>query len=140
MLRFGRATYLWVSYKFILSVKLSNGIWGSDVPLLLEFINIVFILFCNFIEFIMLLYTFLVNSFSRYKEYNCPISLSEFSDVLPAFTWASAICNVWSICLGFNVVRLEWLESLSPRRSESLATQARSEKPVPSISIGSILL
>ena len=60
-----------------------------------EFINILFILFYNFIKFIILLYTFLVISFIRYKEYITWWSpLSEFSDVLPAFTFASAIGNL----------------------------------------------
>ena len=37
-------------------------------------------------EFIILLYTFLVISFARYKEYiNCLIWFCNFSDVLPAF-------------------------------------------------------
>ena len=50
------------------------------------------ILFYNSNEFIKLLYTFLVNSFARYKHYiTCLISFSKFSDVLPAFTGASAI-------------------------------------------------
>ena len=66
-----------------------------DVLLFLDFINIVSILFFNFIEFIMLLYTFLVISFARYKEYiNCMILFSKFLDVLPAFTCASAIGNL----------------------------------------------
>ena len=34
-------------------------------------------------------------SFARYKEYMiCLISFSKFSDVLPAFTCASVICNL----------------------------------------------
>ena len=53
---------------------------------ILEFTNIVSTLFYNFIEFIILLYTYLVFSFARYKEYIiCLISFSKFSDVLPAF-------------------------------------------------------
>ena len=69
MLRFDKATYLSLLFKFILSERLSNSLWGSDVLLFSEFINIVSILFYNFIEFIILLYTFLVTSFSEYKEY-----------------------------------------------------------------------
>ena len=66
-----------------------------DVLLFLDFINIVSILFFNFIEFIMLLYTFLVISFARYKEYiNFMILFSKFLDVLPTFTCASAIGNL----------------------------------------------
>ena len=54
-----------------------------------------------------------------------PNSLSKFSDVLLAFTCARAIGNLWSICLGVNILRLEW---------------SFSEKPVPSIFIGNILV
>ena len=35
----------------------------------------------------------------------CLISFSKFSDVLPAFTCASAIGNLGSICLGVNILR-----------------------------------
>ena len=52
------------------------------------------LLFYNFIEFIILFHTILVTSFSRYKEYMIyRISFNKFSDVLPAFTCASAIGN-----------------------------------------------
>ena len=48
-----------------------------------------------FTEFVILLYTFLVISFVRYKDYMIRrISFSKFSDVLPAFTCASVICNL----------------------------------------------
>ena len=95
----------------------------------------------NFIEFIILFYTFLVISFAWYKEYiTFLISLRNFSHVLPAFTCTSAIGNLWNICLGLNILRLEWSETLSCLRSETLAAQARSEKSVPSFVIGNILL
>ena len=56
-----------------------------------EFIIIVSILFYNFIEFIILLYTFLVTSSTLYKKYMISlISVSKFLDVLPALTCASA--------------------------------------------------
>ena len=43
----------------------------------------------------MLLYTLLVASFAQYKEYMiCLISFSKSSDVLAAFTCASAIGNL----------------------------------------------
>ena len=66
-----------------------------DVLVFPEFINIVFILFDNFIEFIILLYTFLVNSFALYKEYIiwC-ISFSKFLDGSAAFTCARANGNI----------------------------------------------
>ena len=51
-------------------------------------------MFYNFIEFILLLYTFLVISFTRYKEYIIlRISLSKYLEVLPAFTFARASVN-----------------------------------------------
>ena len=57
----------------MLSVRLSNSPWESDVPLF--------------------------SSFSLYKEYIiCLISFSYFSDVLSVFSCASAIGNPWSIC------------------------------------------
>ena len=59
----------------------------------------------TFTEFITLLFTFLVISFSQYKKSMvCLISFSKFSDVLPAFTCTRAIGNVWSICLGVNIL------------------------------------
>ena len=47
-----KATNLSLLFKFILSEKLSNSLWGSDVLLFPEFINIVSTLYYNFIEFI----------------------------------------------------------------------------------------
>ena len=69
MLRFDKETYLLLLFKFILSEKLSNSLCGSDVLLILEFLSIVSSFFYNFIEFILFLYTLLVISFARYKEY-----------------------------------------------------------------------
>ena len=81
--------------------------------------NVVSILFYNFVEFIILLYTFLVMSFAWYKEYIicliCLVSFSKFSDVLPTFTCAIAIGNLWSFCLGHVILRVEWLETLATR-------------------------
>ena len=95
MLRLDTDTYLLLLFKSILPGRLSNSLRGSDVLLFLEFINIVSILFYKFFEFIILLYTFLVISFARYREYIiCLISFSKFSDILPAFTCASAIGNL----------------------------------------------
>ena len=51
-LRSDKAIYSSLFFKFILSVRLNNSLWGSDVSLLLEFVNTVSILFCNFIELI----------------------------------------------------------------------------------------
>ena len=64
MLRFDRVTYLSLLFKFIFHEKLSNSLLGSAVLLFLEFINMVSILFYNFIEFIILSYTFLEISFA----------------------------------------------------------------------------
>ena len=59
------------------------------------FHKLVSILFYNFIEFIILLHTFIVISFAQYKEYIiCLISFSRFPDVLPAFTCAGVVCNL----------------------------------------------
>ena len=105
MLGFNKATYLWLLFKFILPEILSNSLLGSDVLLFSEFINIVSILSCNVIKFIILLYTFLIIYFSWYKENMvCLISFSKFSDVLHAFTCVSAIGNLWDTCLGINIL------------------------------------
>ena len=68
MLKFYKATYLSLFFKFTLSERLSNSLRGLDVFLFSEFINIVSILLYNFIEFIAMAYTFLVISFVRNKE------------------------------------------------------------------------
>ena len=85
MLRFENAIYLSLLFKSFLSERLSNSLWRSDVLLFPEFINIISILFHNSIEFVILLYTFLVISFPPYREYMICLVSSEFSDVLPAF-------------------------------------------------------
>ena len=55
------------------------------------------------------------------------ILFSKFSGVVPAFICARAIGNLWSTCLGVNILRLEWSDILS-------------EKPAPSFFIGYFLL
>ena len=86
---------------FFLYEGLSNNLWGSDDLLFLEFINMVSILYYTFIEFIIVLYHFLVISFAWYKQYMIwRISFNKVSDALPAFTCAGAIGNLWSIYLG----------------------------------------
>ena len=100
MLRFDNTTYLSLLLKSILHERLGNSQWGLDVLLCIEFINIVSILYYNFNEFSILLYTFLVNYFARYKEYMVwRISFSQFPDVLAAFNYARAICDLWIVCL-----------------------------------------
>ena len=77
-----------------------------------------FILFYNFIKFIILLYTFSVISFAWCKKFVIwLISFSKFLDVLHTFTCARAISNLWSICIGVNI--LSWL------RSEALAIRPK---------------
>ena len=56
------------------------------------------------IEFIMLLYTYLVIYFAWWKEYIAlGISFSNFSDELPTFTCANG--NPWNIFSGVNILR-----------------------------------
>ena len=92
MLRLDKTTYLSLPLRFILPERLHNSLGGSDVLLFSEFINMVSILYYNFIEFIRLLYTFLAISFGEQKEYMVfQISVSKFLDVLPAFTGVKAM-------------------------------------------------
>ena len=44
MLRFDKAKYLSLPFRFVLSGRLSNSLSGSNILLFLEFINILFIL------------------------------------------------------------------------------------------------
>ena len=60
MVRFDKATYLTLLFNTILSESLSNSLRGSYVLLISEFINVASILFYNYIEFLILLYSFLV--------------------------------------------------------------------------------
>ena len=57
----------------------------------------------------MLLYTFSVTSFDWYNEWTiCLILFNKLFQLLPAFTYARAIGNLWSICLGVSILSLEW--------------------------------
>ena len=106
MLRFDKATYLSLLFKIILSVRLSNSLWRSDVLLFSEFINIVFIFVLYPYWIIILLNIFLIVSFAGYKEYIIwRLSFSKFSDVLRAFTCGRATGNLWNICLKVNIFR-----------------------------------
>ena len=97
MLSFDKATYSLLLFKCIFLVRLSISLWGSDISLFFEFIDIVSTWYYICIE----CYTFLVISFSQYKEYMICLNLfSKFSDVLLEFTCESAIDNCWSIWLG----------------------------------------
>ena len=96
MLRFDKPGYLSLVFKFILSERLGNSLWGLDVLLFSEFINIILILYHNFIELFILLYAFPVISFAQYKEYiTWQISISKFSYVFPAFTCGIAFFFNW---------------------------------------------
>ena len=109
ILGFNNTPYLSLHFRFILFKRWSSNLSGSDILEFLEFINLISILFYNFIEFIVLLYTFLVISFSQYQEYMIwKISFSKFSDVLHHFTWESTIGNLWSIFSGNNILS-PWL-------------------------------
>ena len=56
-------------FECILSERLINNLWKSDILPFFEFINIVSILYCICIEFTVLLYNLAVILFSRNKEY-----------------------------------------------------------------------
>ena len=59
MLRFDKVfLYLTLLFKFILSETLSKSLCGLEILLFSEFTNIVYFLYYNCIELIMLLYTF----------------------------------------------------------------------------------
>ena len=82
-----------------------------------------FVLFYNFIEFIILLYTFFVISFARYKEYViCFISFSKFSDVLPAFTCGSDIVSFVENILFLKAIRANSLTQSKVFRFLSLSS------------------
>ena len=69
--------------------------WRSDALLFLELINIASNFHYTIIDSINLLSIFLAISVARYEEYIIyRISFSKFSNVLPAFTCASAIGNL----------------------------------------------
>ena len=92
MLRFDKATYMSLLFFLILFQRWSNSLWESDVLLFLELINIVSILYYNFIEFIILLYCFFSILFSQNRQYGIwRISFDKFWDVIPTFTRARAI-------------------------------------------------
>ena len=51
-------------------------------------------------DLIMLLYTFLVICLDWYKEQ----TICKLSELVPGFTCARAIGNLWSICLGIDIL------------------------------------
>ena len=103
--RFDKATYLSSIFQFILSERLNISLCVSAFMLILESIIKASIFYYKCTEFIIFLYTFLTFSFGRYKEYMIgQISFHEFSDVIPVFTYWSAIGNLWSISLRVNIL------------------------------------
>ena len=98
MLRFDKTTYFSLLFKFILYSVLSISLWGSDVLLFLEFINIVSDLYYTFIEFIIVLYFF--------SNFFCSIQKNIWFNGfhLARFQMYYLILpvqerNLWSICL-----------------------------------------
>ena len=67
MLRFYKATYLSLLFKFILSERSSTNLYGSDVLLFSECIDVVYICIIS-IWNLLYCYTFLVISFVQYKK------------------------------------------------------------------------
>ena len=117
MLRFDKAIIFSPILKSNLLVSFNIKTCGLDVLLFPKFINIVSIVYRlhlqlesvrhvrYWIDLIMLFYTFLVICFDWYKEWTIsPILLNKLSELLPAFTCARAIGNLWSICLGVNIL------------------------------------
>ena len=100
MVQFDKEIYLSLIFKFILSERLCNSLWVSDIVLFPGFI-----LYYIFIKCIILLHTILVFFFTWYREYMiwC-ISFNKFLDALTAFTCVSAIGNPWSNCLGVSIL------------------------------------
>ena len=111
MVRFDKAIYYPLLYKFILSERLGNSLLGSGVSLFTEFINIGSIFHYICVEFIIYLYTFLVTSL-RYREYTIwPVSFSKFSEILPDFACPLASSNLSSACLGIYILILSLIVS-----------------------------
>lgn len=72
-----------------------------------ELTKIVFILYYMSIKSTILLYTFLVISFDRYKEYIIFLtSFSIFADVLPAFTCAKVISGIFQHTFVYGLMLL----------------------------------
>ena len=112
MLIFDKETYFSLLFKFVLLERLSNNLRQPDVLLFPEFINILLsILYYNYIQLIILLYTFLSISFAQYKQYMiCLISFRKFSGLLSPSTSVSAIGSLGTICLELDILRFEWTE------------------------------
>ena len=93
-------------FKFILLRRFKTNLCNSEILLFPKFLNIVSIWYDNsYVEFIMFLCTLLAIFFTLYNEETiCWILLSNFSYVLPTFTFSCATSNLWSIGLGDNVL------------------------------------
>ena len=96
MQRFYKAILFSPLLKSNLSVNLSIKTWSRSFNVFR--VHKYSTHFYNCIDLIMLLYKFLVISFDWYKEQTiCLILFNNFSELLPAFTCATAIGNLWSI-------------------------------------------
>ena len=103
MPRLDKATLFLPLCKSILSVSLSIKTYGLEVLAFSEFINIVSILHLFWFNHVIVY--FLVISFDWYREYTIfPILFSNFSGLLCACTCARTIGNLWSICLGVDIL------------------------------------
>ena len=113
MLRFAKAITFLPMLKSNILVSFNSKTCGLDVLVFSEFIYIVSI-FYTLMDLIML-HTFLVICLDWYKDYTiCIISFNKLSELLPAFTCASAIGNLWSIYLGVSILSSEWLDFKMP--------------------------
>ena len=96
---------------FYLQGYLDICLWGSDVLLCSEFVDIlsIFVLYLYWIHYVLIyffgnLFCSIQIYFAQYKRYTiCLISFCKFSDVLPVFTSARAIGNRLSINIGVNI-------------------------------------
>ena len=121
MLRFHKTTHLSLLLKFILSERLSNSLWGSDLLLFSEFINIVSILFYNLIEFIILLNIFFSNFFGSKYIWFVWFHLVSFQ-MCDLYLLVQEIGNLWSTCLGVNIFNLVCSKTLAKQAKDAKLT------------------
>ena len=94
--------HIYHSVSNLFCLKMSNCLWGSYVLLFPEFINIVSILFYNFTEFVILLYTFLVFFFLDTKN----IWFDQFCLLSFQIYYQLLLVKVQSVWLGVNILSL----------------------------------
>ena len=89
--------------ELLFSERWSNSLWGSDILLFSEFINVTSTLFHNFIDYVVIYFS--SNFFSSIQRiYDLTVSFIKFSDVLAAFTCTSAVGNLWVIYLEVSIL------------------------------------